>query len=138
MNTEDIKAIEEFTTKFEDRFKDVLKAKDNRINSFRDYLGYGAESIYTTPIPNDFETTKWRRNPQQGMIWVSTGINPHGVTSEHDIDRTYTIKFEQKCGERRKYGREWHTGTIHHFYGYGRTIDEILEKFHNYIYHGLV
>ena len=130
---EDLKQIKIFTEAFEKRFKDVLMLSDYRKNSFRDYLGYGAESIYTNPKPDDFKETKYRKNPQKGMLWISTDINPNGITGKDDVGRTYTIKFEQVCQERRKYARHFGTGMIHKFYGYGRTIDEILGKFEAYL-----
>lgn len=129
----DLLEIKKFTEKFEKEFKDRLSLKDYRINSFCDYIERGAESIYTNPMPKDFKETKWRKNPKGGMLWISTDINPNGITSKDDIGRTYTIKFEQVFSERRKYARVWHTGSIHHFYSYGRTIEEVLDKFKNYL-----
>jgi hypothetical protein len=133
MKVEDIKCNKEFTKRFESQFKDNLKAESYKTNSYRDYLGRGAETIYTTPIPKDFKVTKWRNCPQVGMLWLSSSINPNGITSKDDIARTYTIKFEQRCSERIKYAREWGTGTVHHFYGYGRTIDQVMLEFQTYL-----
>jgi hypothetical protein len=133
MREADIRGIEQLTRNFETKFKDLLGIVPYRMNKPMDYISYGAETIYVTPKPKVFKETKWLRYPQRGMIWLSTGINPNGVTSKHDIDRVYTIKFEQRVDERHKYAREWHTGTIENFYGYGRTIDEILVKFEEYL-----
>ncbi len=133
MKKEDIKEIEYFTKRFESEFKDLLDLTPYKVNKFRDYLGYGADTIYTTPIPKDFKETKWLMLPRKGILWITTDINPNGVTSKFDIDRTYTIKFEQQCEERNRYARNWHTGTIHHYYAYSRTIDEALTKFKEYL-----
>ena len=139
MNTkaEDMSEIKKFTDLFEKKFKEKLSLEIHKRNSFQDYLGRGAESIYTNPIPKDFVTNKWRKNPRKGMLWIETDINPNGITGKNDIGRTYTIKFEQVFSERRKYARQFGTGMIHHFYSYGRTIDEILEKFENYLLFGI-
>ena len=129
----DIKEIKLFTKEFEKEFKDKVDISSYKINKFRDYLKYGAVSIYTVPKPKNFKQTKWAKNPQIGMIWISTGINPNGVTSEDDICRTYAIKFEQIFQKRNKYARNFHTDTIHQFYAYGRTIEEVISKFDSYL-----
>jgi len=130
---EDLQEIDIFTQSFEYFFKERLDLESYIKNEFQDYLGSGAQSIYVNPAPKDFKVTKWRKNPKEGMLWLSTSINPNGITGKDDIGRTYDIKFEQKFDERRKYARNWGTGMTHHFYGYGRTVEEVLEQFEAYL-----
>lgn len=133
MENQDLHEIIKFTNSFELKFKDRLSLKPYRLNTLQDYIGRGAESIYTNPKPKIFKETKWSKNPNDGMLWISTDINPNGITSKEDIGRTYTIKFEQTFDERRKYARDWQVGLIYKFYAYGRTIEEVINKFDDYL-----
>ena len=133
MENQDLQEIKKFTNSFEKSFKDRLFLKTYRLNTLQDYIGRGAESIYTNQKPENFKETKWRKNPNDGMLWISTDINPNGITSKEDIGRTYTIKFEQTYDERRKYARDWGVGMIYKFYAYGRSIEEVINKFNDYL-----
>ena len=136
MKREDLKEIKLLTKRFEDEFKhfELKQFTDfdgNLIyNRFQDYLKNGAESIFTLDKPKNFKPTKWLRNPRQPMIWLSTEINPNGITGKNDMGRTYTIDFVFRCDTREKFKKTWCNDSEYlKFYSYGRTIDEIINEF---------
>lgn len=128
---EDLTEVKKLVEAFEKIYTTKLGLTTFRDIKPMDYIKRGAEKLYSTPKPNITESN-YIRGAQQGIIWLSTDINPNGITGLHDIGRTYTIKFEAHCQERLKYGRHWFGSTAVHYYGYGRTIEETLEKFSEY------
>lgn len=136
MKKEDLKEIKLLTKRFETEFKHLeLKQftdfDGNLIyNRFQDYLRNGAQTIFTLKQPKKFKPTKWLRNPGCPMIFLSSSINPNGITGKNDIGRTYDINFIFKCDTREKFKKTWCNDSEYlKFYSYGRTIDEIINEF---------
>jgi len=127
--TEDLTTLQTFVDRFDEKYFDALKLKVFTDCTARDYVGYGATKLYTMGKPKNYTDTKYIRNVNSSMIWLTSDINPNGITGKDDIGRTYSIKLEVMCQRRRKYGRNWYDDCLVRFYGYGRTIDEIMNKF---------
>lgn len=132
---EDLIELKKLVDEFEKIYTTKLGLTTLKDVAPMDYIKRGANKVYLTPKPNIPES-KYIRGVQEGMIWLSTDINPNGITGLHDIARTYVIKFEANCQERVKYGRNWYDSTVLaiRYYGYGRTIEETLDNFSKY-YH---
>jgi hypothetical protein len=113
---DDMYYIEEFSKKFEDLFEYWLDFEVYEDIKFRDYLGYGAEKVYTGEV-------KIGKKMKPYMIWIETDINPNGIKGEDDIGRTYVIKMEIKV-----------VGySVSNFYKYSRNMEDVLEKFDRYL-----
>jgi hypothetical protein len=128
---QDLNELKKLTQAFETIYTNDLGLKVFEEAKPMDYIKHGAIKIYTTQKPNVNES-KYIRHIQGGLIWLSSDINPNGITGLHDIGRTYTIKFEAKCEERIKYGRYWYASSVVQHYCYGRTVEEALNKFSEY------
>jgi hypothetical protein len=143
----DLKEIASFTSDFKNNFGDALELKEYKTNKFQEHLGYGAESIFTNshyinvnaksdiapaysirkegdkPLPGEFH----------GMLWLSTEVNPNGITGPKDKGRTYTIDYELK-GDKKVTQRTWESNaTILKFHCYGRTPEEAYDKFGKWV-----
>lgn len=99
--TEDVKLSKEFSSLFAKRYaKSFPNFSVFQKPKFQEFLGYGAGAIYVSEIPIPEMTEKQkskmglRGDKVNGMIWVNTQINPHGITSSKDVGRTFTIKVE--------------------------------------------
>lgn len=130
----DMVEIEKFTSKFESMFNDELKLKVYEDAKFRDYLGHGASKIYLSDI--DYRVDgEYESINDQAMIFLTTDINPNGISSGDDIGRTYTINYELKGKVVNVVnGEEFQEDTVvRKFYSFERTIDEVLEKFKKFV-----
>ena len=100
--------------------------------TFRDYLDYGADVIYTTKITlpqwNKRKKAGIKSNLIRGMLWVSSSINPNGISETDDIARAYTIHLEFKANKRVSQ-RRWEESIIIKFYDYARDIQTIIDLF---------
>lgn len=130
---QDIVLAKEFAEKFEDKFKTKLNLTDYTGVKFRDYLGYGAEKIYRTKL--DIENSEFDSINKFGMVWISTGINPSGVKKEGEYHRTFTIHFELKGKKSQEIDGEIYTdeAVVKKFYSYSAEMDDIIEKFEEYV-----
>jgi hypothetical protein len=105
---------------------------------FKKYLGYGAGAIYSCEIdiPQMSEAKKKKMglsgNKIYGMIWVSSDINPNGITGPDDIGRTYTIQVHFH-GRIRYTQRRWEEGSFVSFYDYARDMETVLKKFKEWV-----
>lgn len=116
---DDILLIKEFTKEFEDKFKNLLHLE---VFNYGDFDGIddfkycvdkgvlpGAETVYSMHFPANIRE----------MIWLSTGINPNGV-SKNQIARTFTLKYQKKVKGQ----------LVDKFYDYSiNSYDKIIEKF---------
>ncbi len=127
--SEDLKTLQEFVDRFDEIYFDKIGLRVFIDCSSQDYLGHGAVKIYTLNKPKNFVETKYQRKISSCSLRLSSDINPNGITDSTDIGRTFTIQLEVYCEKRVKYGRNWYDDTLTKFYGYGRTIDEILKRF---------
>ena len=126
--SEDLKMIAEFTKIFKERFGNIIE-KSNHEEVFRDYIGYGAESLFSINKPKNFKETKYLKNLSSHLLWLDTSINPNGITGAHDIGRTYTIKCECIADVREKFKHNFYRTSYVQFYKYARTIEEVIESF---------
>lgn len=123
---DDMILIQEFTKNFEEKFEYRLNLDINEKAEFKSYIGYGANKYYygTVEIYNrNYYQSKRKINYH---INIDTDINPNGITSENDINRTFTIDFDIKQDNGR-------SSRIPDFYAYDRDIDKIIEKFDDYV-----
>lgn len=129
---DDMNLINEFSKKFEDLFEFRLNLDRSGNPEFRGYLGYGASVHYFGKINLDNPRILKRKVDISYNVYLDTDINPNGITGEDDeddIDRTFTIKFEISKNMSRN------VNNIKNFYSYSRNMDEVLEKFNNYVSH---
>lgn len=133
--SDDLKTLESFVTEFETIYLTKLGLTVLKDITPMDYIKRGAEKIYTLPKPKNPIETKLVSSIGNGMLWLTSDINPNGVTDSTDIARTYTIKFQVMCKSRRKFTRldSWYDDCYLQFYSYGRTIEEILNKFNCFV-----
>jgi hypothetical protein len=124
---DDMNYIEEFANKFEEKFEDRLNIIVSKDAEFRNYLGYGAYKYYSGEIILNNRNIYHKKINIGYKVRIETDINPNGITNENDIGRTFSIGFDINKSKSRNVNK------IRHFYGYSRNIDEILEKFDNYI-----
>jgi hypothetical protein len=113
---DDMYYINKFSKKFEDEFEFRLNFDIKEDVKFMDYIGYGAEKIYSGKI-------KINNNNVSYLIWIYTRINPNGIEHSQDIGRIFTIKMKIRIKEY----------PVTNYYEYSRNIDDILEKFDRYI-----
>jgi hypothetical protein len=124
---DDMNLMQKFIQKFEDKFEYRLNLDTYNDLSFRTYLGYGADKSYTGTVEiYNQEYYKTKRKIRYS-ITIETDINPSGISGADDIGRTFTIDFDIKQENRL-------TNKFPDFYKYGRNMDEIIEKFDNYVY----
>jgi hypothetical protein len=124
---DDMNIMQEFAKKFEDIFEYRLNLNIDNDSKFRTYLGHGANKSYTGTVEiYNQEYYKTKRKIRYS-INIITDINPAGISGPDDIGRTFTIDFDIKQENRL-------TNKIPDFYSYERTMDEIIEKFNNYVY----
>jgi hypothetical protein len=124
---DDMNLIQEFIQKFEDKFEYRLNLDTYSEPRFRTYLGFGADKSYTGSVEIYNEKYYKTKRKIRYSINIETDINPAGISGPDDIGRTFTIDFDIKQENRL-------TNKIPDFYSYGRTMDEIIEKFNNYVY----
>lgn len=127
--TEDLETLKVFAERFEEIYSEKLGLSVFSDFATQNYLGHGANKIYEIEKPKNFVENNNFNNIHRTMLWLYSDINPSGVTDSTDIARTYTIHFEVVCKHRKKYGKYWYDHTLIKFYGYGRTVDEILKRF---------
>jgi len=136
--TEDLETLNKFIQKFEERYLSVLGFTISQVAKPMDYIKRGAIIHYSLPKPKIVETKYLRDINGFSRISLESSINPNGITDINDIARTYTISLEVQCQRRNKYGRYWFDDVLFTFYGYGRTIDEIMDKFHKFYLEKLI
>lgn len=131
-----VKILDHEFAKFGNVFPELKVYQENK---FCDYLNRGAKKIYTSVIklPKMSEKEKnisgLKHNSDiNGMIWISSDINPNGITGKNDIGRTYNI-YLKFYGTVRYTKRKYEKGDFISFYDYGRTIEEIIEKFRKWV-----
>jgi len=124
---DDMELIQEFSKKFEDLFEYRLNLDKFGQPEFRGYLGYGANVNYSGQIELDNPKIFKRKIDISFNIILDTNINPNGISGENDIGRTFSIKFEIRNNNLRNVNH------VKNFYGYSRNIDDILERFDEYL-----
>jgi len=136
---EDMKTVKELHELFVKKFaKSLPNFSVYQEPKFQEYLGYGASAVYVSEIVVPEMTEKAMKKAGlkgriiQGMFWVTSEINPNGVTGPKDIGRTYTIhgKF---YGEKRVSLRRWESGDFVSFYNYSRDIDHVCSCFNGFV-----
>jgi hypothetical protein len=132
--TEDLVETKKLNTKFKLLLPKLPNVELYQKPKAKTYLGHGADVIYTCELnmPKMAQSTKDKIGIGDsiiGYIWLSSDINPNGITSKDDIGRTYNIHIEFK-GRIRIGLRSWdNNGCFIKCYEYGRTIEEVIEKF---------
>jgi hypothetical protein len=138
---EDISSVKKldkvFLKNFAKYFPDFAVFEDTK---FCKYLGYGAEKIYRSSIQLPEMTEKEKKSSGlqnnndciKGLIWLSSDINPNGITGKNDIDRTYVIKVKF-YGVIRYTQRKYKDGVFAGLYCYGRNIDETIKNFNEWV-----
>lgn len=124
---DDMTYINEFSKKFEDLFEARLNLTASSDAHFINSVGYGAKKNYTgNTILNN---TKILSNKVkiEYVVYIKTDINPNGITSEDDINRTYVIRFDIIKNKSRN------VNSIPSFYAYSINMNETIYKFDNYI-----
>lgn len=116
----------------EQSFKNKLSVyQDGRTN----ITGWGYTCIYTEAvgkINGRLGKDKITGN-RYAMIWLDAEINPNGITGKDDIGITYTIHYELKANVRLYRHKYFNEATVLKFYGYGRTPEEILTGFRQFL-----
>ena len=123
---DDINLLHEFVQKFEDKFEYRLNLDTSKQIKFKSYIGYGSEKYYYGTI--EIYNIKYYKSKRyiNYSINISTDINPNGITSENDIDRTFTIDFDIKQDNGRN-------SIFPDFYAYDRDINTVIDKFDYYV-----
>lgn len=117
---DDMKYIEEFAEKFENKFEFRLNLNIGK-SQFRTYIGYGAEKYYNGEIIiNNLKYYKKQKKIKY-LVNIDTLINPFGFIND-DINRSFKINFHI-INEKR----------IPDFYERSRNIEDVLEKFDTYV-----
>jgi hypothetical protein len=136
---EDIKTAKEFRELFVKKFGKLIPAFSLYEDvKFRGYLKYGANAIYLSEIAIPEMSEKVGKKVGLlcgrigGMLWLTSEINPNGITGKNDIGRTFTIQFELK-GLMRCTQRRWEDGCFIKFYGYARSMPSIFKQFRAWI-----
>ena len=124
---DDIRYIHEFVEKFEDMFEFRLNLNITGDVKFRSYLGFGADKYYYGNFILDNKRILSKKVNIDYNVNIETSINPHGITSENDIGRTFTISFDIGRNSSRN------VNNIKHFHGYSRNMDDILQRFDEYV-----
>ena len=110
----------------------------------KDIVNWGYESIYTEDVGRiDGRLGKDRIISEQGiaMIWLSVRVNPNGITGEDDVGKVYIINYQLKANVRLYRCRHFNNVVVLKFYDYGRTIEEIIAKFEEFLggrYHDFI
>ena len=128
---DDIKFINEFSKKFEYLFEYRLNLDVSSKMEFRDYIGYGASKNYTGETILNNKNISSKKVKIKYSIFLDTDINPNGITNENDIGRTFTIKFEILKN------KSTNINNLKHFYNYSKNMDDVLEKFDDYVFYTL-
>jgi len=124
---DDMIFLQEFVQKFEDIFEYRLNLDTFVESRFRAYLGFGADKIYNGEVEIYNPTYYKTKRKIRYSINIETDINPAGISGADDIGRTFTIDFDIKQDTRLG-------NRIPGFYGYGRSMEEVIEKFDNYVW----
>ena len=124
---DDMELMQEFSKKFEDKFEYRLNLDTYNNITFRTYLGCGADKRYSGTVEIYNQKYYKTKRKIRYSINIDTYINPAGITGDDDIGRTFTIDFDIKQENRL-------TNKLPDFYGYARNMDEIIERFNNYVY----
>lgn len=119
---DDMTYIQEFAEEFEKKFEYRLNLDTNEQIRFRSFLGFGADKYYHGEIVVNTSYYKTKRTLKY-KVRIETDINPAGITNENDIGRTFVIDFDVYSPNQK----------IPDFYGYERSIDDIIERFHDYV-----
>jgi hypothetical protein len=106
---DDMLQINKFKHDFELAFRNSMELEVYKDCKSMDYLGYGAKCIYTTK--------------ENFMIWLSTEINPNGITTAGEIGRTYTITYEHIWDKNQR-----------KFHAYATSIDSLINKFRDVLH----
>ena len=91
-----------------------------------------ATAFYSIPLPAEITKLPNKASVQQrseGYLWLSTQVNPCGITGPDDIGRTYTIHAEFVGGVREYRCKHWDDRAYAKAYSYGRTVEEAIEDF---------
>ena len=121
---DDMNLIREFMKKFEQLFEFRLHLESTQPES---RLGYGASVHYFGYVELNNPKILKRKVDINYSIFLDTDINPNGITSENDIGRTFSIKFEILKNKSRNVNH------VKNFYGYSKDMDIILEEFDDYL-----
>lgn len=124
---DDVNYINEFAKKFEDLFEFRLNLDTSENAKFRSYIGHGADKRYTGDIILNNPRIYSKKIKIEYYINIDTDINPNGITGHDDVARTYVIKFELKRSKSRI------INNLPHFYSYSINMNDVLDKFDNYI-----
>ena len=128
---DDMTYINEFSKKFEDLFEFRLNLDTTTNTRFKSFIGYGADKNYTGDIILNNSKIYSKKIKIEYIIYISTDINPNGITGPNDVDRTYTIDFDIKHTKSRIINK------LPDFYSYSKNMDDLLDEFDNYIFYKL-
>jgi hypothetical protein len=133
--SEDLETLKNFTDEFDSNFSEKLRLKVYKDSLPMDYIKRGAVKIYTVSAreQKNFKDTLHLRAIQPTLVWLKSSINPNGIKDSTDIARTFTIDFQVRCEKRVKWGRNWFEDNLIKFYGYGRTVEEIINEFNSFV-----
>jgi len=143
---EDLTEIKKFTDAFleKSRFakqfgKDAIRKEAFSENEIIDYGDWSYGQTYfpiylaTRPEPESYSSLDGK--PERINIFLQTEMNKGGVGDgkKPDIARTYSISFEVTGRRKRARGGS----VLKKFYGYARSIDEVIEKFNDWYLQGI-
>jgi hypothetical protein len=125
------KEIAIFSDKFYKRYKLKLhNLRPLKSNSFLDVGRASYDSYFTEtfkpPLEIIYKNTRYKEVRGSSII-LNTNVNINGITEPDYIRKIYTISYELKGIVKTK------KQTILHFFDYGKTIDEIFNKFDKFI-----
>lgn len=136
---QDISACKKLASAFHKKYGKVFGLNEGEMVSnveAKEYLGYGAETFIGMSVKSNIsdKLKVGETKPSIAVLWISTGINPNGVSASQGIARTYTIHLEIK-GKKRDTLRRYSNNSIYFkIYDYGVTIDEVLDKVQSKMY----
>ena len=126
---------------FVKRFKRFFKlAFENKVSLYqqigRNIVGWGYDCIYVEQVGViDGRLGLDRiKGDLDAMIWLDVGVNPNGITGKDDIGIAYTIHYELKANVRQYRCKYFDRVAVLKFYSYGRTPEELIEKFKEYLH----
>jgi antirestriction protein len=131
--SEDIAETKRLITAFIKKYGHVLPMNEqnfiDRVEP-QEYLGHGASSYNSYKVTSNIsdKLKVGQTKPRIANLWLSSDINPSGVSGKDDIARTYNIHLEIK-GKKRLTLRSYdNDGIYFKIWDYGRTIAEVLGK----------
>lgn len=136
---QDIREATKLNIAFKEAVKDHLSLTTHKDTHFQNFLGHGAQALYITELAIPQMNARTARkcgviggSNIRAMIWVTSDINPNGVTGPHDIARTYTINCEFR-GHKRQTFKTWNDTTFIKYHNYARDIETAVNDFKDWL-----